>query len=67
MAIKLIGEKYCPVENDNIREFLCDTVVDVTNLQSQYPNCCPGSTAVVIQTGDVYIANTSRVWTKFGG
>lgn len=67
MATKIINKRYCAEEDDYICEFICDTVADVAKLQTDHPNCCTGSTALVIQTGDVYIVNTSGVWTKFGG
>ena len=69
MAIKMINKQICATDNgyENVCEFVCDTIADVPNLQTQHSNCCTGSRALVIATGDVYIVNTSGVWTKFGG
>ena len=67
MAIKLINEQYCPAEDKNICTFICDTAADAPNLQAEYPNCCCGSSALVIDTGDVYMVNTSGKWVVFGG
>lgn len=44
-------------------EYICDTEADVANL----PKCCPGSTAVVVATGNLYVVNASYQWVKFGG
>lgn len=68
MAIKLLSEKLIGLQTAGYApeykcEYLCDTAGDVASL----PKCAPSSTAVVISTGDVYIANTSGTWVKFGG
>lgn len=44
-------------------EYILDTEADVPNL----PECCVGSTAIVVASGNVYMVNASGVWTKFGG
>lgn len=69
MATKMIDKKYYFMDDGckEVCEFVCDTVADVAKLQTDHPNCCTGSTALVIQTGDVYMVNTSGTWVKFGG
>lgn len=47
----------------HLKNFICDTTADVKNL----PKCLPGSQAVVIATGDLYVVNASGEWAKFGG
>lgn len=45
----------------NLYEFVCDETDDVENL----PMCCAtGSTAYVIETGDVYILDGLKKWGK---
>lgn len=63
MAIKCIGQKWCPDDRDYSKEFVLDTEDDVKAL----PMCCAGSTALVCSTGNVYIVNASGQWVKFGG
>lgn len=63
MAIELLNEKWCPYREAEQKEFLVDTDADVANL----PECCPGSTALVAATGNVYIVNASGNWVEFGG
>ena len=67
MASKMISKEYCVLEDSDICEFICDTETDVTNLQTEYPNCCAGSNALVVETGNVYMVNASGNWVKFGG
>lgn len=45
------------------RSFVCDTENDVSSL----PPSAPGSSAVVIKTGNVYMVNSSGQWELFGG
>lgn len=47
----------------HLENFICDTAADVETL----PKCLPGSQAVVVGTGDLYVVNASGVWAKFGG
>lgn len=61
--IKLINTRYCAYTQDKVCEYLCDSESDVANL----PTCCPQSTAVICETGDLYIVNASGQWVKFGG
>lgn len=44
-----------------INEYICDTADDITNLPI---DCASGSTAYIIDTGDVYILNGSKEWVK---
>lgn len=59
MATARIEKQWSPCAT----EYILDTEADVANL----PACCPGSTAVVVASGTVYMVNASGVWTKFGG
>lgn len=61
MAIGEIGE-YLPGLRKP-REFICDNEGDIANL----PESICGSTALIIETGDIYIVNASDEWVKFGG
>ena len=63
MAYKQINKTFCPYSNDYVGEFICDTDADVSTL----PKCCTGSTAVSIESGKVFIVNTSGEWVAFGG
>ena len=63
MAIKQIGEEYCPFAGEYRKEFICDTVDDASNL----PTSCVGSMAIVPGAGKVYMVNASGQWTEFGG
>lgn len=63
MAYVLIDETYCPYVRERRKKFICDTDTDVATL----PACCVGSTAVSIESGKTYMANTSGKWVAFGG
>lgn len=67
MAFKLIGAKKAPYDGngaiDTLKEFLCDTDVDLASL----PKCDTGSMAVSIESGTVMVVNTSGNWVTFGG
>lgn len=63
MAYKLIDEEYCECADAQKKEFLCDTDADFADL----PTACPGSTALSVATGNVYVVNASGEWVKFGG
>ena len=41
------------------KEYFCDTESDVAQLPM---NCAPGSTAKVIETGNVYMADSTGKW-----
>lgn len=61
MAIKLMDEIFRPYRNLCVKEFLCDTDEDFAKL----PECCVGSTALSIATGNVRIVNTQGKWVAF--
>lgn len=68
MAYKLLTNKLMEIQSEKSApeykcEYLCDTEADVQNL----PNCAPSSTAIVIESGSVYMVNTAGEWVKFGG
>lgn len=44
-------------------DYILDDASDVKNL----PACCPGSVAIVVATGEVYMVNASGEWKLFGG
>lgn len=62
MAINVIDIKYNKAVRNTIHEFICDTDTDFTLL----PKCDPGSTAVSVATGTVYVVNASGNWVEFG-
>lgn len=43
----------------NIREYVCDTEEDIASIPT---DCAPGSSLVVIETGNIYLLNTSFTW-----
>lgn len=63
MAYKMIDEAYCPYVRAMRREFICDTDADFADL----PECCVGSTAVSLETGNVRVVNSKGEWVAFGG
>ena len=63
MAFKLIEKRYDPIQKAERMGFLCDTEDDIANL----PSAAPGSTAMVVATGVIYMVNASGEWAKFGG
>jgi hypothetical protein len=46
----------------NVNEYICDSVADLDSL----PRCAPGSSAVVLEPGNVaiYMKNTEGKWVK---
>ena len=62
---KLIGAKKAPYDADGrdevIKEYLCDTDADFATL----PESDPGSMAVSIESGKVYVVNTAGAWVEF--
>lgn len=62
MAYKLVNEEWCPTLSDCQRDYVCDTESDVANL----PKCCTGSSALVVESGKVYVVNASGVWAVYG-
>lgn len=63
MAIKLINREWCACQADYKRDYIVDTQADVASL----PVCCTGSSALVVESGAVYIVNASGAWVVFGG
>lgn len=62
MAINIIDIKYNKAVRNTIHEFICDTDTDFALL----PKCDPGSMAVSVATGTVYVVNASGNWVEFG-
>jgi hypothetical protein len=65
MAFEWINKKWSPNAKDHSndrKDIICDTEDDVSTL----PESAPGSTALVVATGEVYIVNASGKWVKFG-
>lgn len=58
MAIKWIGQEWCPDARDYRREFVCDTDADLSKL----PAAPYGSTALVAASGKTCIVNASGQW-----
>ena len=44
-----------------LKEYVVDTAAEVDLLPT---NCAMGSSAFVIETGEVYILNSEKVWVK---
>ena len=65
MAIKLIDSKYCATQNDELKEYLCDTDADFENLPTSCT--CAGSTAVSVESGAIRVVNAAGQWVAFGG
>lgn len=61
MAIKMIDKEWCAEVKAYRKEFIIDGKADIANL----PECCVGSTALVVATGDVYVVNASGEWVDF--
>lgn len=62
MAYKLIDETYCPYNKGRKKEYICDTDEDIAKL----PKCCTGSTAMVVESGKIFMVNASGEWKPFG-
>ena len=63
MAVSKTKMVWAAGESGYYGEFILDTEADVPNL----PDCCPGSSALVVATGNVYMVNASCKWVLFGG
>lgn len=48
----------------NLRDYTCDTENDVRFVPT---NCAPGSSLLVIETGNMYLLNTSLTWELVAG
>lgn len=62
MAFKLIDNSYNIYANEYIHEYLVDTEADVAHL----PKCGTGSSALVVESGVVYVVNASGEWAVLG-
>ena len=62
MAYKLIESEWCGYLDGYKKQFVVDTKDDIANL----PQCCSGSSALVVNTGEVYMVNASGDWVLFG-
>ena len=62
MAIKVIDVEWCKVQNEYVYDYIVDTEADVAEL----PKCCTGSSALVVETGVVYVVNASGKWAVLG-
>lgn len=62
--IKLVARKHarCSVDRD-VCEYIADTEADVVDLPKAYP----GSTCIVVASGNAYMVNASGEWALFGG
>lgn len=63
MAIELVNKKWCPCLDDYQREFIADAESDVASLHKS----SAGSSALVVESGNIYVVNASGDWAVFGG
>lgn len=63
MAIKLVDREWSSQLESYVNEYIVDTEVDIASL----PECCAGSSALVVETAAVYMVNASGEWVPFGG
>lgn len=63
MAIQMTNKKYSAYLDNYQYDFIADTDADVKDL----PQCCPGSTALVVESGTAYMVNASGSWAVLGG
>ncbi len=45
------------------KNFVCDSEADIANL----PECLPGSQAIVVNSGALFVVSASGEWARFGG
>lgn len=62
MAFKLVNREWCPALND----YQCDYIVDAESDIANLPTSCTGSSALVVETGKVYVVNASNQWAVYG-
>lgn len=62
MAVKTTAKYWCEHAHGYHQELICDTDADVENL----PKCCAGSTAIVVESGKIFMVNASGEWAPFG-
>ena len=58
MAIKCIGQDWCPDAKDYLKVYVCDTDADLANL----PPAPYGSTVIVAESGKTAVVNASGQW-----
>lgn len=63
MAIKMVQKEWVCCLNQYQCDYIVDTEADVANL----PECSTGSSALVVESGAVYMVNASGNWVVFGG
>ena len=63
MATKLVNKEWCVCLNAYQCDYIVDTEADIATL----PECCTGSSALVVESGAVYMVNASGVWAVYGG
>jgi hypothetical protein len=63
MATKVIDVEYCKTLNEYVYEYIVDTEADVATL----PQCATGSSALVVESGVVYVVNACGEWAVLGG
>lgn len=63
MAIKLVNREWCPFQNAYQHDYIVDAEADIAAL----PECCTGSSALVVESGAIYMVNASGVWAVYGG
>ena len=61
--IKLVNMEWRRCLKDFQHDYIADTEADVPNL----PKCCTGSSALVVESGNIYMVNASGVWALYGG
>ena len=55
---------YKMTKQGTVNEFVCETADDVQSIPKDQINF--GSMAIVIETGQIFIANSKKVWSSFG-
>lgn len=63
MAKKLVERKWCAELEEYTHDYIVDTDADIASL----PACATGSSALVVESGAIYMVNASGVWAVFGG
>lgn len=63
MAIKLVDREWSTHLDAYTHEYIVDKEADIASL----PECGVGSSALVVETANVYMVNASGEWTLFGG
>lgn len=63
MAYKLVNKEWCAFQENYTHDYIVDTDADIASL----PSCCTGSSALVVESGNVYVVNASGAWAVYGG